>query len=168
MKPLSQPVWWSVLSAVVAVIIAADQALKIYLYDLLLVPQPTRLTLTSFFNLTPVWNPGVSFGLLPANDPWQRWLLLAVAVVIVCILIHWAYQQSSRAIQFCAAMIVGGAIGNMIDRVRYGAVFDFFDVHLYGFHWPVFNIADAMISLGVTGLVICFLRTSSVSLNEKE
>jgi signal peptidase II len=117
---------------------------------------PERLGFVSIpviphFNLTMVWNEGVSFGLLQGFGIWPLTLL---ALGISAIFIVWIFKSSTWAECIALAMIVGGAIGNVIDRLRFGAVADFFDVYAYGYHWPAFNIADACITIGVVILLI--------------
>ncbi len=111
------------------------------------------IEVTSFFNLVMVWNHGVSFGLFAADDDSRRWLLIAVALAICAVLCWLVWRQADRFQALAYGMIIGGAIGNVIDRIRFGAVADFFDVHLYGYHWPAFNIADSAIVIGVAMLL---------------
>lgn len=103
------------------------------------------------FNLTMVWNHGVSFGMMKGFGIWP---LVGIAIAISAIFVGWIFKSSTWVECIALSMVVGGAIGNVIDRVRFGAVADFFDVYAYGYHWPSFNIADAAITIGVAMLLI--------------
>ena len=108
---------------------------------------------TSFFNLVMVWNSGVSFGLF--NNPnTSATILSTVSLLIAGGFFMWMVTAKRIFPAIACGMIVGGAIANVWDRLRFGAVADFFDVHIMGYHWPAFNIADAAIVLGVILLMI--------------
>ena len=134
--------------SVVCAVIAADQALKWYLLYVVMQP-PRTIELTAFFNLVMVWNRGISFGLLTGNAEYMPWVLsgVAIAVSLVMLVMLWRVRTLSSVIALAA--IIGGAIGNVFDRLRFGAVADFFDFHVSGYHWPAFNLADAAITCGV-------------------
>lgn len=110
---------------------------------------------TSFFNLVRVHNAGAAFSFLADASGWQRWFFtglgVAAAVLIVWMLKNHAGQ---RLFGFALACILGGAIGNVIDRVLYGYVVDFLDFHWAGMHFPAFNVADSAISIGATCLIL--------------
>lgn len=109
------------------------------------------IPVTSFLNLTMVWNPGISFGLFTGGG----WGLLTVAsLVIAAFFFIWMLRTEAFAETLALAMIVGGALGNVIDRVRFGAVADFLDFYRGDWHFPAFNLADSAISVGVAALVI--------------
>lgn len=120
---------------------------------------------TSFFNLVHVLNPGAAFSFLANQEGWQRHFLSAVAVVASIVIV--VLMRGSRGkpfALFCLSSILGGAIGNLIDRVMYGAVVDFLDFYWQTVHWPAFNVADVAISLGAVGLIVnelFFTRTDS-------
>ena len=143
---------------VVAVLTAAaDQALKVWLvrgFDLA-AHGPVRVG--PFIDLVLVWNPGISYGLFPQVGPLGQWALLAVKVVAVALLWIWLSRAPSRLTALALGLIIGGAIGNAIDRVAYGAVADFVLFHIttatWTFNWYVFNLADAGIVAGVVGLL---------------
>jgi signal peptidase II len=100
-----------------------------------------------------VWNPGISFGMLADGGDVMRYLLTALALAVAGWLI-WKVPQFQRLERLGAGLIAGGAIGNAIDRLRFGKVVDFIDVYVQTWHWPAFNIADAAITIGA-GLWIC-------------
>lgn len=136
-----------------AVIIAVDQLTKWVMLYVVMVP-PRFIEITPFFNFVYVWNRGISFGLFNTDSPWNRWLLSALALAIVAFLLIWLWRAHHPLVIVALGLIIGGALGNVIDRSLYGAVFDFLDVHAYGYHWPAFNIADSAITIGVSLLVV--------------
>jgi signal peptidase II len=109
---------------------------------------------TPFFNLVFVYNRGAAFSFLSDAAGWQRELFIAVALA-ASVWIAWLLHKHSAQTMFCAALslILGGAIGNVLDRLLYGAVVDFLDFHAFGFHWPAFNVADSAISCGAVLLI---------------
>lgn len=134
-------------------VLVLDQLSKWWMLTDVLSP-PTLVKITPFFNLVLTWNRGISFGLFKADSPWGTWALVAVAALIVVFLGRWMYQGESRASVLAIGLIIGGAVGNVIDRVRFGAVVDFLDFHLAGTHFPAFNVADAAITIGAAALVL--------------
>ena len=101
-----------------------------------------------------VFNPGAAFSFLSDAGGWQRWFFIALALAVsgwLTLLIR--SHAAERLLPLAAALILGGALGNVIDRIRFGAVVDFQDVHAAGWHWPAFNVADSAISLGVALLI---------------
>lgn len=111
---------------------------------------------TSFFNLVLVWNRGVTFGLLNTQTAkaYMPYILIGVAAVIVLLLGRWLLRTGSTFVACAVGLVMGGALGNIIDRFRYGAVVDFLDFHYAGYHWYAFNIADAAIVTGVALLLL--------------
>lgn len=108
------------------------------------------LIITSFFSIVHVLNHGAAFSFLAGAGGWQRWFFVGLAVVISVWLIAMLRRHQAERMQPAAlALILGGAIGNVIDRVRIGAVIDFLDFHAAGYHFPAFNVADSAITLGV-------------------
>ena len=107
--------------------------------------------ITSFFNITYVRNLGAAFSFLSDAGGWQRWFFTAIAVVISTIIVIWIYRlkKHETLLAVALALVLGGAIGNLIDRVAYGYVIDFLDFYYQNNHWPAFNIADSSIFLGV-------------------
>jgi signal peptidase II len=134
------------------VVLSCDLAVKWYIHQIIMQP-PQTITLTSFFNLVMHWNRGVSFGLLYHEYDYMPYLLSALAMVIVAALLVWLWRTHDRMLAYGLGAVIGGAIGNVVDRLLYGAVRDFFDFHVAGWHWPAFNIADSAIVIGV-GLIL--------------
>lgn len=112
------------------------------------------IEVTGFFNLVMVWNFGVSFGLFASGADLMPYILVLLSLVISGALIAWAWRSASSFQALSVGLVVGGAVGNIIDRLRFGAVADFLDFHLAGWHWPAFNVADCCIVVGVCLLLI--------------
>ncbi|HWI13009.1 MAG TPA: signal peptidase II [Burkholderiales bacterium] len=140
---------WLALSLVV---IAADQATKyIVMHELAL---HERVTVTSFFNLVYVYNRGAAFSFLAGASGWQREFFIGIAFAASAWVIYLLRKHTREALfSFSLSLILGGALGNVIDRLLYGAVVDFLDFHAYGYHWPAFNVADSAITCGAVLLV---------------
>jgi signal peptidase II len=136
----------------IVVIAALDQITKQIMIGLVFEP-PRVIEVTSFFNLVPVRNTGVSFGLFGTNTELARWALVGVAVVIMIALLIWLIRAGSKYITVALVLVIGGAVSNVIDRALSGAVIDFLDFHAFGVHWPAFNIADSVIVLGTAMLL---------------
>lgn len=113
-----------------------------------------RVEVTSFFNFVLVWNPGISFGMLQTDGEFGRWLLIALALAICVILVFWLRWEQRLLPRLAIWLILAGALGNVVDRVRFGAVVDFLDFHVFGYHWPAFNVADSSIVVGAVILVV--------------
>lgn len=114
----------------------------------------TQIEILPFFNLVMVWNRGVSFGLFNDDSLYGPLLLLAMAAVIVVAFSIWLMRTANGVTATGLILIIGGALGNMLDRARFGAVADFLDVHAFGYHWPAFNIADSTICVGIAILLV--------------
>jgi signal peptidase II len=116
-------------------------------------------TITSFFNLVMVYNRGAAFSFWADQPGWQRYFFAGVSL-LASLLIIWMLKRHSGQRLFCWAMtlILGGALGNLIDRIAYGYVIDFLDFHVGGFHWPAFNVADSAITLGAVLFILDELR----------
>jgi signal peptidase II len=136
--------------ATAGVILGLDQASKWLLLTWLAPIETVRVT--DFFNLVEVWNRGVSFGLFGAQAL-SPWVFITVSAVIAVALAFWLTRAANRLEVMAIGLILGGAIGNVVDRLAHGAVYDFLDFHLGGYHWPAFNLADSAISVGALLLV---------------
>lgn len=113
-----------------------------------------HIKVTSFFNLVMAWNTGVSFSLFSDAGHMMPYILIAVALAITAIFIVWLHKAQTHWHALSFSMVIAGALGNVIDRARFGAVIDFLDFHAYGYHYPAFNVADMCIVGGVLLLVI--------------
>ncbi len=145
---------WLALAALIA---ALDQLSKAAVARIL--TAGVNIEVTPFFNLVLVHNRGAAFSLLSNASGWQREFFIAIAV-IASVWIVYLLRRHPRETLFCFALslILGGAIGNVIDRVLDGAVLDFLDFHVAGYHWPAFNVADSAITCGAVLLVWESLR----------
>lgn len=139
--------------SVALLVIILDQATKYYVMDHIL-SEYGIISYTSFFNLVRAWNTGVSFSMFNNWGNLGAVILSVVALTIVGFLLYWLYGEKIRLIQVSLGFIIGGALGNVIDRIRLGAVFDFLDFHVNGHHWPAFNVADSFICLGAALIVL--------------
>jgi lipoprotein signal peptidase len=141
-----------------ALILVVDQASKYYMLEILRLPEVRHIPLLALgpfgFDLTMVWNRGVTFGMLAGDSAWTQLALGALALLIAGFLLRWMAKAENRLTALALGAVVGGAVGNVIDRLRFGAVADFLDAHAWGWHWYVFNVADAAIVLGVVALVV--------------
>lgn len=134
--------------------LALDQGSKLIVADSMRLYE--SIAILPGFNLTYVHNTGAAFSLLSEAGGWQRWLFAALAVIISAVLSIWlARLQKHETLQAIAlALVLGGAVGNLIDRLAYGYVIDFLDVYYQNWHWPAFNIADSAITVGVILLMM--------------
>jgi signal peptidase II len=145
------PMFWPAL-ALTALIVFADQLSKWWILQHVMMP-PRIIEVTPFFNLVMTWNRGVSFGLFNNDSPYNALILSAVALAISAFLLIWLARADRPVTAYGLGAVIGGALGNLIDRLRFGAVADFLDFHAWGYHWPAFNVADAAITIGVTALI---------------
>ena len=146
---------WFVLSGAV---IALDQLTKIIASAWLTLHVPVAVM--PHLNLTLVHNPGAAFSLFGDAGGWQRWMLLGVTAVVCLFLYYWLKRldRGETATIIAIAAIIGGALGNAVDRLLYGHVVDFIDLYYGEYHWPVFNLADAAITLGALALIVIAAR----------
>lgn len=143
---------WAVLEGVIRP--AAGEGASLGLFAWLSVAErlpPVRVEVTSFLNLVMVWNEGVSFGML--DEGVAPLALVGLAAVITAIFSVWLARTTRRAEALACGLVIGGAVGNIIDRLRFGAVADFLDIHVAGWHWPAFNLADSCITLGIVAVL---------------
>jgi len=143
-----------------AVVVVLDQITKAAALAHLLPGHPLVLA-ERWLSLTLVMNPGLAFGLLGTIEPAWRWVVAALSIVALLVLVRVALRvlpTGGVAGVVAIGLIFGGAVGNLIDRARFGAVVDFVDVHWHGWHWPAFNVADSTISIGVALLALRLLR----------
>ena len=113
------------------------------------------LPVTAFFNLVLVFNKGAAFSFLASAQGWQTPLLIGISVAAIAVVSWMLWRNPSRRMLDAGlALILGGAIGNLVDRIAYGQVVDFLDFHALGWHWPAFNVADSAISIGAALLIL--------------
>lgn len=112
------------------------------------------ILVTDWFSLVMVWNPGVSFGMLQNDTPLSRIGLAGFAVLVALGFMVWMWREARPMVCLPVGLIAGGALGNVWDRLRFGAVVDFLDLHIHDWHWPAFNLADSAITVGVVLLLL--------------
>ncbi len=134
-------------------ILALDQVSKLYLLFVYDLPARGPLALAPFLEFVTVWNRGISYGLFQQESDLGRWFLVVLAAAASIWLSVWLWRTGQAFLGISLGLIVGGAVGNAIDRAAYGAVFDFVHIHAGTFSWYVFNVADAAIVAGVVGLL---------------
>jgi signal peptidase II len=140
--------------AAAIVVLVADQASKWWILDVIHLQPGDSVVLLQVLSLTLVENYGVTFGLLTGFGQWSYLLLTAIALAVVAALGIWLRRAESRLVATALGAIVGGALSNVIDRLRFGFVVDFIHAHVGGWSWYVFNVADAAIVCGVAALVL--------------
>ena len=133
--------------------ILIDQASKWWILVEVMDP-PKVIPVTSLLNFVLTWNRGVSFGLFNNEGNFGAWFFSILAIIIVGILLIWLRKAETKVQSISLGFIIGGAIGNVIDRVNHLAVLDFIDFHFGGSHWPAFNAADSFITLGAAVLIV--------------
>jgi len=139
--------------AVAAIVVALDRASKIAVLAVLAPGE--SVAVTGFFNLVLVFNKGAAFSLLAAASGWQTWLFAAIAAVAAAVISVLLVRHADRRLFSAAlALVLGGALGNLWDRLAWGHVVDFLDFHAAGWHWPAFNVADSAITVGAGALIV--------------
>ncbi|MEG9861692.1 MAG: signal peptidase II [Parvularculales bacterium] len=129
-------------------------------------PIGTRITITPFMDVVLVWNTGVSYGLFTNNSEVGRWFLIILIVAIIAVVIVWLARVQGWLLALALGLIIGGALGNLYDRLVYGAVADFFSLHAWGYYWYVFNLADVWIVVGAALMVWNSVRLFSAGENQ--
>ncbi len=154
-KESSLSLWWVALAC-----IALDQLTKHWVAGVFELHE--SLAVMPMFNLTYVHNTGAAFSFLSQAGGWQRWFFTGIAVVVSAVLLRWMRQtpKQNRWLGWGLALVLGGALGNVIDRLTLGYVIDFLDFYIGAKHWPAFNIADSAICVGAVMLVIDGLFSS--------
>jgi signal peptidase II len=137
-----------------AVVLAADQASTWWILQVIHLPEVGQIVMFPVLNLTMVWNRGVTFGLLNGFGQWSSVALAGVALAVVAALGVWLRRAETTLVAMALGTIAGGAVSNVIDRLRFGAVVDFIHAHVGSWSWYVFNLADAAIVCGVAALVL--------------
>lgn len=141
-------VWISLL------VVILDQVSKLWMDSNLYFNQP--INILPFFDLRLLYNEGAAWSFLADAGGWQRWFLSGLSLIVSCVLVVWLARLERKQVwlAIALALVLGGALGNLIDRVVYGHVIDFIDVYYQQWHWPAFNIADSAISVGAVMLVV--------------
>lgn len=161
------PSLWRYGYGLAVLVLILDQAVKLWLLFGVELGRTGPIPVTSFLDLVLVWNEGISYGLFQQNTDLGRWILVGFTAIIICVLGYWLATARDRLIATSVGLIVGGAVGNTIDRIAYGAVVDYVHIFVGSFSWYVFNIADAAIAVGVAGLLLdaVLRRRNNAALN---
>ena len=151
--------------ALAALIVVADQLAKYAAVQYLAIHQ--SVAVTPFFNLVLVYNPGAAFSFLSDAAGWQRGLFVAIALIASAWIVYLLHRYPrERLFALSLSLVLAGAVGNVIDRIRIGAVIDFLDFHALGYHWPAFNVADSAITCGAALLIWDALRPHRTKTHE--
>jgi len=138
-------------------LLVADQASKWWILEVVRLPEVRSVPLLELgpvgLDLTMVWNRGVTFGLFSGDGAWNHVILAVLAMAVAGFLLRWLWRADTRLVALALGAVIGGAVGNVIDRFRFGAVVDFLHAWAWDWSWYVFNVADAAIVLGVLALV---------------
>lgn len=128
-------------------VIILDQGTK-YLASTML--DHASVPVLPFLNFALTYNSGAAFSFLSSAGGWQRWFFVVISIVVSAIIVHWlrGVPRGEVRLPMALALVLGGALGNLWDRLALGAVMDFIDLHYHGWHWPTFNIADSAITVG--------------------
>lgn len=140
-------------AAVALATLLVDQGFKWWMLALYDIDEKGRVAVTPFFDLVMVWNRGISYGLFQQDGEAGRWFLIVVTLGAVALLALWLATARNRVSAAALGLVIGGALGNLVDRLVHGAVADFFHFHAFGYSWYVFNIADAAIVAGIAVLL---------------
>ncbi|WP_321394392.1 signal peptidase II [Emcibacter sp.] len=152
-----------------ALVFLVDRLSKWWFMDVYELAKKGVVEILPIFNVVMVWNRGVSFSLFSAETETGRWILVIMTCVIVAVLAFWLRSVQARLTMVAIGLVIGGAIGNIYDRIVFGAVADFFQFHLGDWSFAVFNVADCFISLGAALLVWeAFFGSSSEKKSEKQ
>jgi len=135
-------------------IFTADRVSKIFILNIFESSELTNIKITSFLNLSLVWNNGIAFGLLPLEENFYYNILTLIIFLVVILIIFLAYKTSNSIEKLSYLMIAGGASGNIFDRLYYSSVIDFIDITINNFHWFIFNVADIFITFGIVVLLL--------------
>jgi len=150
---------WGLVAAAGALI--ADQGAKfalLYGLGFLRMAPVQGVSLLPFFNLVMVWNPGISYGLFPASSLWGTALLVLISLAAIAGLGYWLWGMTSLSLAIGVGLVIGGALGNLIDRLVYGRVADFFHLYGFGYDFYVFNVADVAITFGAVAIIYEVLK----------
>jgi len=164
----SQKMWRRLGWAIAAAIFVSDQITKWLILDLFSDSERPYFVITSFFNIVLAWNRGISFGMFGDGGALAGNLLIGITLMIAVGLSVWLTSVQTRQSAVALGLIIGGAVGNVIDRFRFGAVTDFLDLHVLGYHWPAFNIADSAIVIGAIVLMWESLFDNEKPLTKKD
>ena len=142
-----------------------DRISKFYILKLAEVENSVDIYVTSYLNLFLIWNKGIAFGLFSMNES-VTYNIITIMITLIVMVILFMMWKNDNIQRYFLALVAGGALGNLYDRIVYMAVPDFIDMHFYGFHWFVFNVADIFITVGVFCLILVELLYNNKTTNE--
>lgn len=148
------------LACIVFVVVSSHQLARLIIFPAM-VAHGTFLEVTPFFNLVEVWNHGISFGMMKGL-PYGQWLLSGVSLTITAVMFYCLRRAEDKLSIAAFSLVVAGALGNVLDRITFGAVADYLDFHAFGYHWPAFNMTDIAIVSGVFLLIMKQLPAKKV------
>ena len=151
---------------IISIVFMFDRATKLYILKLAEVENSVDIYITPYLNLFLIWNKGIAFGLF-SIDGSVIYNSITILISLIIIAILFMMLKNNNIQRYFFALIAGGALGNFYDRIVYTAVPDFIDLHFYGFHWFVFNVADIFITIGVFCLILVELFFNNKNINEK-
>ena len=157
---------FSLILIAISTIFFIDRLTKLYILKLAEIENSVDVYLTSYLNLYLIWNKGIAFGLLSMNES-IIYNIITIIIGIIIALILFSLWRNDNIQRYFLILIAGGALGNFYDRIIYTAVPDFIDLHINGFHWFVFNVADIFITVGVFCLILVELFYNNKITNEK-
>ena len=146
-------IWSKTGMAIALIVLLLDQGHKWWMLNVYDIANRGLVTITPFFDITLVWNKGISYGLFQQESAIGRYVLIGIILIISVILVVWMVRAQGFLLAIAMGLVLGGAVGNVIDRILYGAVADFFSFHYAGFHWYVFNLADIWVVVGAALLI---------------
>ena len=145
---------------ILSIVFLIDRVTKLYILKLAEMENSVDIYLTSYLNLFLIWNKGIAFGLLSMNAS-MIYNIITLIISLIIVVIFFIMWKNDNIQRYFLALVSGGALGNLYDRIVYTAVPDFIDLHFQGFHWFVFNIADIFITVGVLSLILVELFYNS-------
>lgn len=151
---------------IIGSVLIMDQVSKWLALVTVVATSTKTIVVTVFLNIVLVWNSGISFGLFNTYSLYNAYILVTIACVIILILVIWLQRTHVLAVRIGLSLVIGGAIGNILDRLYHRGVVDFLDFHLGHLHWPAFNIADLAVTLGSILLVISTVSFHRLGSNE--
>ena len=151
---------------IILIVFIFDRVTKLYILNLAEVETSVDIYISPYLNLFLIWNKGIAFGLL-SIDGSIIYNSITILIGLIIIAILFMMLKNNNVQRYFFALIAGGALGNIYDRIAYTAVPDFIDLHFYGFHWFVFNVADIFITIGVFCLILVELFFNNKNINEK-
>jgi signal peptidase II len=154
-----------------SIVFLLDRVTKYFILKIFPPGREIVIHLCSYFNIVKVWNKGVAFGLFSRNEDFTRWIFIVITILMLIISYLWAKKISKVSLKenklflIALGMLFGGGLGNIVDRLIWGRVLDFIDLHIGVYHWPAFNVADIGITFSLIMLILFYKSGNHVSQN---